>query len=328
MTDVSGRPATGSDPTKWATTGTGLGSIRLQKPEFIYFGGAVRPWDEAVLHVGTEAVVRGLNVFEGLKGYWQADGGFGWVHLKRHYARMCRSARLLHIPVPVSYEEFEQACVDLTRALYRPDREFYIRAMLMVVEGHYGAGTVADLILAGYQQDKGAPKPIAIGVSTWRRTSDDVMPARIKAGANYQLARIARIEGRSRGYEDMILLNAAGRVSESTGACVLMVRDGVISTTPTWEGAMESITVGVLEQIAADLGFPFVHRPIERSELHVADELALTGTLTEITMVTTVDEFPLPGEQPILSALLQRYRDAVTGVDPHPSVELTMVPPT
>ena len=183
MADVSGRPKVSADPTKWET-GTGLGSIRLQKPDWVFFAGKVRPWEDAVLHISSEAVIRGLNVFEGLKGYWQEDGRFGYVHLKRHYARLTRSARLLHIPVPVTYEEFEQACIDLTRALYRPDKEFYIRAMLMVVEGHYGAGTVADLVLTGYQQDRGLPKPIAIGVSTWRRTSDDVMPARVKAGAN------------------------------------------------------------------------------------------------------------------------------------------------
>jgi branched-chain amino acid aminotransferase len=326
MTDVRRRRGGQSaDPTKWET-GSGLASIRLQKPEWVFFAGEVRPWEDAVLHIASEAVVRGLNVFEGLKGYWQSDGGFGYVHLRRHYARLARSARLMHIPVPVTYDEFEQACIELTRKLYRPDKEFYVRAMLMVVEGHYGAGTVADLVLTGYQQDRGAPKPIAIGVSTWRRTPDDVMPARIKAGANYQIARIARIEGRGRGYEDMILLNSAGRVSESTGACVLMVRDGELSTTPTWEGAMESITVAVLREMATSEGIDLVYRPIDRSELHVADEFGLTGTLTEITLVNTVDEYRLPDEQPILSSLLQRYLDAVTGVNPHPAVELAMVP--
>ena len=114
---------------------------------------------------------------------------------------------------------------------------------------------------------------------------------------------MARIEGRGRGYEDMILLNASGRVAESTGACILMVRDGELATTPTWEGAMESITVDVLNKLAASSGIDLVHRPIERSELHVADELGLTGTLTEITLVRTVDEYPLPEEQPILSGL-------------------------
>lgn len=324
---MSGAPRASADPTKWGT-GTALGSLRLQRPDWVFFAGQVRPWEDAVLHISSEAVVRGLNVFEGLKGYWQPDGGFGFVHLRRHFERLARSARLLHIPVPVGYDEFERACIDLTHALYRPDKELYVRATLFVVEGHYGAGTVADLVLTGYLQEKGdVPEPIAMGVSTWRRPSDVALPARIKTGSNYQIARIARIEGRSRGYEDMILLNSSGRVAESTGACVLMARDGKVVTPPPSEGALESITVDVAFELAASLGIDIARRPIERSELHIADELSLAGTLSEIQLIRTIDEYPLPDEQPLLGALARRYVDAVTGVDPHPAVELAMVPP-
>ena len=84
----------------------------------------------------------------------------------------------------------------------------------LVVEGHYGLGTRAELLLTGYQWDQVPPSPITVGVSTWRRASDVVMPPRIKTGTNYQVARLARIEGRSRGYEDMILLNELGRVAD------------------------------------------------------------------------------------------------------------------
>ncbi len=316
-----------SDPSKWKT-GTGLGSLRLQRPEWVFFNGRLRPWDEAVLHISSEAVVRGLNVFEGLKGYWQPDGSFGFVHLRRHFARLGRSARLLHIPLDLTYEQFEQACIELTRALYLPDKEFYVRATLFVVEGHYGMGTVSDLVLTGYHQDKGhLPAPIAVGVSTWQRPSDMAMPARIKTGSNYQIARIARIEGRGRGYEDMLLLNSSGRLAESTGACVLMVRDGRVVTPPPTEGALESITLDVVAELATSLGIELERRPIERSELHIADELGLVGTLCELQLIRSVDEYPLPDEQPLISALATRYFDAVTGVEPHPAVELTMVPP-
>jgi branched-chain amino acid aminotransferase len=293
----------------------------------VYSAGDVRPWEEAVHHDSSEADGRGLNVFEGLKGYWQEDGRFGFVHLQRHYARLRRSASLLAIPVTFSYEEFERACGDLTRALYRPEKDLYVRATLFVIEGHWGANTVSDLVLTGYQQEKEPPHPITMGVSTWRRAPDVAMPARIKTGANYQVARLARMEGRSRGYEDMILLNEYGRVAESTVACVLLVRDGVICTPLASEGAMESITADVLAEIAAGLGIELVRRPIDRTELYVADELGLTGTLTEITLVPSLDDRPLPEETPILSLLLKRYRDAVTGVEPHAAVELAMVPP-
>jgi len=312
-----------ADPTKWST---GLGSLKLQKPDWVFAGGRVRPWDEAVLHVSTEAVIRGLNVFEGLKGYAQKDGSIGFVGLEQHYARLCRSARLLSIPVEFSYDEFESACAELTHALYRADKDFYIRATLFVVEGHWGANTVADLVLTCYYQEQQPPAPIAMGVSTWRRASDVTMPPRIKTGTNYQVARLARMEGRSREFEDMVLLNEYGRVAESTVACVLVVRDGRISTPPPSEGAMESITVAALTRIAADLGVELEQRPIDRTELYVADELGLTGTLTEITLVHGLDDRELPDRTPILSDLLDRYREAVTGANPHPAVELALVP--
>ena len=313
-----------ADPTKWST---GLGSLKLQKPDWVYAGGQVRPWEEAVLHVSSEAAIRGLNVFEGLKGYAQEDGSIGFVDLDRHYARMCRSAQLLSIPVEFSYDEFGRACAELTHALYRIDKDLYIRATLFVIEGHWGANTVADLVLTGYYQEQEPPAPISAGVSTWRRASDVMMPARIKTGTNYQVARLARMEGRSREYKDMILLNEHGRVAEATVACVLIARDGVVSTPPPSEGAIESITVAVLQKIATDLGVGFEHRPADRTELYVADELGLAGTLAEITLVRSLDDRPLPEETPILSRLLQRYRNAVTGVDPHAAVELALVPP-
>lgn len=310
-----------SDPTKW-----GVSSLQLQRPQSIFFDGEVRPWEDAVFHVSTEAVVRGLNVFEGLKGHWQQDGSFGWRTLRRHYERMNRSARLLHIPVDFGFDEFLDACFTLTRSELRPEKDLYIRATLFVVEGHYGEGTVSDLVLTAYQQEKDPPAAIDVGTSTWRRSPDVSMPARIKTSANYQIARLALIEGRSRGYKDMILLNPSGRVAEGIGACLLLVRDGGVYSPPASEGALESITLDIVGDLAASLGIPFERRAVDRSELYVADELGLTGTLAEITVIRSIDEMRLAEEASILSALGRRYREAMLGVFPHPSVELSIVP--
>lgn len=310
------------DPTRW-----GVSSLQLQRPENVYFDGAVRPWEDGMFHISTEAVVRGLNVFEGLKGHWQQNGEFAWRTLRRHYERMCRSARLLHIPVDFSYERFEEAVFALTRAELIREKDLYIRATLFVVAGHYGEGTVSDLVLTAYRQETDPPAPITAGVSTWRRSPDVSMPARIKTSTNYQIARLARIEGKSRGYQDMILLNQAGRVAEGIGACLLLVRDGRVFTPPTWEGALESITLDVVTKLAAHAGIEVVRRPIDRSELYIADEIGLTGTLAEITGIREIDEFTLPVETPILSELADRYRDAITGIDPHPAMEMSPLVP-
>jgi branched-chain amino acid aminotransferase len=312
---------TTSDPTKWGVT-----SLQLQRPENIYFEGEVRPWEDAVFHVSTEAVTRGLNVLEGLKGYWQPSGAFAWRTLRLHYERMRRSARLLHIPVDFDYEEFVDAVFALTRAELTAQKDLYIRATLFVIEGHYGEGTTADLVLAAYQQSTEPPEPIDVGTSTWRRSPDLSLPARIKTSANYIIARLARIEGRSRNYEDMILLNHSGRVAEGIGSCLLLVRDGVVYTPPPSEGALESITLDLVSDLAREEGIEVVHRPIDRSELYIADELGLTGTLAEITRVRSIDEMTLPVEAPVLDLLAERYHEAVTGRRIAPTVELTVVP--
>jgi branched-chain amino acid aminotransferase len=303
-----------------------LYALGLQKPRWVYFRGDVRPWEEATLHVSTEAVNRGLNVFEGLKGYWQADeSAFGIVELRRHYERLTRSARLLHIPVPVDYDEFQNACTKLVRALYERDKDMWIRAALYVIEGHWGEGTVADLVLTAYHQKKQAPAPVSVGVSTWQRSSDISLSPRIKTSTNYQVARLARIEGRGRGFSEMILLNQHGRVAEATGACVLLVRDGRVITPPASEGRLESITVDIVERICHSLAIPFTERPVDRTELPIADEIRLAGTLAELTPVTQVDDHKLSTSFPVTDRIAQTFWNAVRGVAPHPAVELTFL---
>lgn len=300
---------------------------QLQRPKFVYMKGKLVPWDEATLHVGCEAVARSLNVFEGLKGYWQPDGRFGIVMLRRHYERLHRSARLLRLPWEQTYEEYQQAVNELVSALVEPSRDMWARTTLFAIEGHWGEGNVADLVITAYHQDKVVPPPINLGVSTWQRSGDLALPARVKAGTNYQVARLARMEGRDRGCQEMVLMNQWGRVAETTGACVLLVREGVVYTPPASEGALESITLDIVEALALSMGVKFVVRPIDRTELLIADELAICGTLAEITLVNSVEGQRLQARSSILQTLQSRYMDAVRGVTPHPFVELAMLSP-
>lgn len=299
---------------------------QLQRPQFVYMKGKLVPWDEATLHVGCEAVARSLNVFEGLKGYWQPDGRFGIVMLRRHYERLYRSARLLRLPWEQTYEEYQQAVNEIVSALVEPSRDMWARTTLFAIEGHWGEGNVADLVITAFHQDKVVPSPINLGVSTWQRSGDLALPARVKAGTNYQVARLARMEGRDRGCQEMVLMNQWGRVAETTGACILLVREGVVYTSPATEGALESITVDIVEALALSMGVKFVKRPIDRTELLIADELAICGTLAEITLVDSVEGQRLPARSSILQTLQSRYMDAVRGVTPHPFIELAMLP--
>lgn len=298
---------------------------KLQTPKFVYIGGELRSWEEAVLHVGCEAVTRGLSVFEGIRGYWQPDGNFSIVMLRQHFDRLCRSARILHIPFEKTYDEFKAVIDELIGALIEPGLAMWSRATLYVTEGHWGEDTVSDLVVTAYNIGDSLPPPINLGVSTWRRSVDVSLPARVKSGTNYQVGRLARIEGRKQDCQDMVLLNQAGRVAEGTGSCLLMVRDGAIHTPTAAEGALESITVDVVEALAASSGIEFVRRPIDRTELLIADELALCGTLADITLVKSIEGLPLKPPS-LLAAIQNAYVKACKGIEPHPFVELTALP--
>ena len=301
--------------------------IKLQEPKYVYMGGGLRPWKEATLHVGCEAVTRSLNVFEGLKGYWKPNGPFGIVRLRHHYERLCRSARLLHIPFDSTFEYYRDAILLLAGELLEPNRDMWFRTTLYAIEGQWGEGTVADLVITAYHQDQKVPSPIKLGVSTWRRSPDASLPARAKSGANYQVARLARIEGRSHGWQDMVLLNNSGRVAEATGSCLVMVRDGTIYTPPATEGALESITLDIVEALAHSMKMPFIRRPIDRTELLVADEIAVCGTLAELVLVESIEDQPLNPESRLLRSLQDRFFRAARNIEPHPFVELTPVEP-
>jgi branched-chain amino acid aminotransferase len=299
--------------------------VQLQKPRVVSINGKLRPWDEATLHIGCEAVTRGLNVFEGVKGYWSRDGRFAIVLLRAHYARLQRSARLLHIPCRASYEDVLHAISDLARELLEPDRDMWFRPTLYVTEGHWGEGTEADLITTAFQQSQALPAPVDLGVSTWRRSIDVALPARIKTSSNYQVARLARIEGRRSGYDDMILLNQWGRVAEATASCILMVRDGRIITPPASEGALESITIDAVEILAKREGIPFDRRPIERTELLVADEVAVCGTLAEVVLARSIEGAPLSESSPLLRSMQDLYFKVVRGEVHVPEIPLSVI---
>ncbi len=286
--------------------------LDLQKPEFIYFDRKIRPWDDAKIHVSSEAVFRGLNVFEGLKGYWQPDGSMGVVSLRKHYERFHRSATLLNMPFDYSWEEFEDAVHSIIGALVQKENNIWVRATLYMIEGHWGEGQRTDLCLQAFQSPKARPEPMELGISTWKRASDNMLPSRIKTSTNYQVARLAKMEGRKRGYSEMILMNASDRVAETGGSCVVLARDGKVFTPPASEGVLESITLDIVEELARQNDIDFERRPVNRTELHIADEIAIVGTLADVTQITAVDGYAMSGKTNLLLKLSDLYYEAVS----------------
>jgi branched-chain amino acid aminotransferase len=315
--------ASQTDVKERATTVAHTASLsQLQNPPWALVNGDLVPYEDVRIHISAEALTRALSVFEGVKGYWTRSGEAFAVRTPRaHYDRLRRSAALLHIPVAFSYEDFLEGLKVLAGRLLVSDRDLWFRTTLYVTEGHWGEGTVADLIITAFSQQKHNPDPMRLGVSTWRRAADVALPARVKSSANYVGGRLARIEVGRLGYDDAVMLNDAGRVAEATGACVVTVLKGTVVSPPTNEGCLDSITVDVLEQICCDLGVPFDRRPIERSELLSAEECGLAGTITELTLVAEVDGFCY-NQTGLLSELRKRYLEVMRGESMLPGTEL------
>lgn len=301
----------------------------LQKPRCMFLNGTLTPWDEARIHVSSEAVIRGISVFEGIKGYWDITGStFSLLALKRHFRRLCQSAEMLHLPFEMPYEKFASACHAIAATVLEHGKDLWLRPTVLPVEGHWGIDTKTDLAITAYTQPLKRPDAIDVGISSWQRASDAAQPARVKCAANYTVSRNARIEGRRHGYSEMILLNQWGRVSEATGAAIVAVRDGIVITPPASEGCLESITVDLIGIICADLNLRFQRRPLDRSELAVVDEMCVAGTLAELAPVRRIEWRTLPDPSPVLASVADVFWRVVRGQYAVPGIELTTVPGT
>ena len=291
-------------------------------PRYAWLNDQIVPWEECVLHARTQGAFWGANVFEGVRAYWvDSDRQLLLFRLGDHLARLRRSAKSLHMPLRHSDAEIERACTTLLR-----ENEFESDVHVVVV-AYFGMGPNFDPL--NYTEDTGLhitavpfPRPpgyakgVAACISSWRRISDDTMPPRVKAGANYHNSRLAQHEARRDGYDTTIILNGRGSVAEAPGSCVVMVRDGKLVTPPGTSGVLEGITLASVAEIAErELAIGLERREIDRTELYVADEAFLCGTLAEIQPIVSIDRVAVGNGTPgALTLRLQSlYERAVRG---------------
>jgi branched-chain amino acid aminotransferase len=159
-----------------------------------------------------------------------------------------------------------------------------------------------------------APPTLSACISTWERINDNCFPPRVKAGANYINSRYAHLEAKRHGYDCPIFLGSNGKVTESAGACLFIVRRGVLTTPSVTSSILESITRSTVIKLASDLGLRVLERDIDRTELYLAEEAFLCGTTAELTPITSVDGMPVGCGQPgpVTMSLLRRYLDVVS----------------
>ncbi len=292
-----------------------------QMTDYLWLDGEVLPWAEATVHVTTVGVSASSAVFEGIRAYCNAGQGQLYVfRLLEHMHRLDNSMRLVWMEPKFSAEELAAAALELLRT-NRVREDFYIRAMAFNSgSGFFAKGfeeetriLIETLPFASHLGDNDR---MACCVSSWTRLADNVMPPRVKCGSNYANNRRALKEAWTNGYENAIMLNSQGKVTEATAACVFMIRDGTPITSPVTSGILESITRATLIELFRDrLGRPVIERDIDRTELYIADELFCCGTGQEITAVTSVDRFPVgKGEVgPLTKEIEALYHSIVRG---------------
>src|SRR5262249_31717743 len=210
-----------------------------EHPKFLWFNGAVVPWDDAKVHVSSATVLRGANIFEGVRAYWNTDERELFIFRNdEHMARLWNSAKIMRMSIPWTKQELTQAQIDVIRA-NRFEGTVWFRLTLYVGEGDDQVWPPEKMPAGGFILPRLAPHSPAItegidsNISTWTRIGDTTVPPRVKAGANYHNSRLAVMEARTNGYSGQpILLNERGKVSEGPGACLFIVRDGVLVTAP------------------------------------------------------------------------------------------------
>jgi branched-chain amino acid aminotransferase len=286
--------------------------------EKIWFNGELIPWEDAKIHVLTHTLHYGMGVFEGIRAYETYDGPAAF-RLTDHMRRMDQSARILMMPMPYSVDELVQAVKDTVRSTGLP--ACYIRPIAYYGYGEMGLNTLpcsVDVAVAcwpwgAYLGDDSLTNGVRMKISSWARHDHNIMPPAAKTTGNYANSSLAKVEALKAGYDEALLLNRAGFVSECTGENVFVARNGKLITPPLSAGALEGITQSTVIAIAHDLGFDVEFGLLSRSDVYIAEEMFVCGTAAEVSSVRSVDDRELPCPGPMTLAIGEEYGRVVRG---------------
>jgi branched-chain amino acid aminotransferase len=288
--------------------------------EKIWLDGRFVDWDDARVHVLTHTLHYGLGVFEGIRCYRTADGRSAVFRLGEHVRRLYDSARINLLEVPYPPAVLEQVALEALRANHL--EEGYIRPLVFVGDGEMGLNPgqnpirVAVIAYAWgkYLGEENMKRGIRAKISTFNRHYVNAKMTKGKTCGDYVNSILAKREALLDGYDEAIMLDTDGLVSEATGENVFIVRDGVLRTPPLYS-VLQGITRATVIDLARDKGIPFEERPTTRDELYNADEVFLTGTAAEVTPIREVDHRSIGEGQrgPVTRILQTSFFDVVAG---------------
>ena len=298
-----------------------MASVRVSG-EKIWLDGRMLNWDDAKVHVLTHTLHYGLGVFEGIRCYRTDDGRSAVFRLPEHVRRLYESAHINMLEIPFAREAVSGAILETLRANHLP--EGYIRPLVFVGDGVMGINPAENPIRVAvitwawgkYLGEEGMERGIRACISSFQRHYVNAKMTKGKTCGDYVNSILAKRAALLDGYDEAILLDTSGFVSEATGENVFIVRDGVLKTPPV-ETVLEGITRASILQLAREKGIPAQECMITRDELYIADEVFMTGTAAELTPVREVDHRKIGGGKrgPITKLLQDAFFDVVTGRD-------------
>ena len=301
--------------------------------DLIWMNGELVPWDEAKVHVLTHGLHYGTGVFEGVRAYDTPRGTAIFRH-SDHVNRLYKSSELYYMPIPYTREEIRAATHEVIAQ--NGLAACYIRPIVFRGYGTMGLFPLdarVDVAIAcwtwgAYLGEEAKRTGVRAKVSSWRRIGPDALIPQAKASGQYLNSVLAKIESHKAGYEEAILLDHLGHVSEGSGENIFIVRDGTIFTPPQTASILDGISRASVIQIARDLGYTVVERDIARAELYLADEVFLCGTAAELVPVREVDDHPVAdGQAGEITRVVQReYEDALNGRSERYAEWLDVVP--
>jgi branched-chain amino acid aminotransferase len=305
----------------------------VDKVKKVWLDGSFVDWDAANVHILTHSLHYGVTAFEGVRAYQRADGATYVFRLREHVDRLFDTCKMCLIKPEFTREQVMAACTDTLRTNGMTDG--YLRPMVFIGEGAMGiyapTNPIHTAIVAwkwgAYLGEEALKNGIRTKVSSFQRHHINVSLAKAKMSGQYTNSVLAKREAKLAGYDEAILLDTQGYVSEGSGENIFVVRKGVLHTPDLSSSILEGITRDSVLKIARELGISVEEGRITRDQLWVADEVFLTGTAAEITPVREVDNRTV-GEGtvgPVTKKIQARFFEIVRGSDTSHAEWLTKV---
>ena len=298
----------------------------------IWMDGQLIDWRDAKVHVLTHTLHYGCGAFEGVRAY-QTDKGTAIFRLQEHTQRLFNSAKILRMQIPFSQEQLNEAHKQVLRE--NKLNSAYIRPLVWIGSEKLGVSpkgnTVHAMIAAwtwgAYLGEDGLNKGIRIKTSSYARHHVNITMTQAKTVSNYTNSILANMEATDDGYDEALLLDSSGFVSEGAGENLFLVKDGVVYTPDLSAGALNGITRNTVLHICKDLGLEVVQKRITRDECYIADEMFFTGTAAEVTPIREMDRIQIGqgARVPMTANIQSAFFDIVNGRNPKYAHWLTLV---